>query len=873
MNRSRFYPIILFIVVLISYGQLLFMTPWQDDQSLFFKLQHINEKAGYFGVGPFGEGTYKYIITPFIPIYYIFGLNIPFYYALAFFVYLLSCFAVYKCVSSIINQKTGRISGLLYGAGYMASDSFIRLFNSIVTSFSVILISLLSLSYWKYYKTGKIRWYLFALVSYFSAIEFVQTRTHYLISVVLLFELLFFAFRKFPSSSIKSLFRLTPFIYLFYKYFAQNPDGRSSQIRDFINSLVKGDFYVIYGFLASLTNLVIPDWFTNYLTNNFNLKILWIVTFGVIISSLIILLKKRWLLVVLFSVVSVLWFFISKDIFNTTILNLNAFKFYQPFLGGIVLMFALLAVFLLKKDTKKLFTFFTIWGLTNLAAYSAYSPTVSYESIYRYLSHSFFAVVIVISIIWSKLSENKSKASLVLRGVIVIWGVGNLINAYTYQNKIVNFRSTPIKNFYKDLLLLMPKLEKGDLIYFDVEDNARGYFNDSFSVASMPEETAIAWRYRLDRYDFKRIIDFDELIKTIKADNTSVNKIHSFFYTKNGLTSTSSEMRSVLSKGIPEKKSSFSQQGLEIKFDSPIKSLIPTKLKLNLKANYSDNVSFPIIKNNNFKENTIYSNLDLIDQSFEYSKFKNIFLSQAKSFSSTDWREEKSNFVIDDNLETAWRPDRVEFPKGNEFIGLNFANELEINRFAFINAYPNNTPIQYYIDTSLDGKNWKNVASVEKIIRLEGSDIQFIDFLPQRAKYIRLRIAKSLSGDSPGISEMWVIPTKYSNLNLLDAEEFINEPFGFVKDKNFMKFIIEKLQYKSRVNLEYKSNKSENWLPLKEELIVVFDNKTRSYEITLPASGTEITHIRVASSQVQGNILFENINILGFGLKDLIESK
>lgn len=253
------YPLFLFIVVLVSYGQMLFMFPWQDDHTIFFKLEHIADKAGFFGYGPIGQGGYKYIITPHLLISKLFGFNIPIYYLFGIIFYFLAAFTIYKVISVVVDKKSGRIAGFLFACGFIASDGFVRIFNSIATSSSVILISLLTLGYWKFYKTNKIRWYFSAILFYLMATEFIKIRTHYLIAAVIFFEIIFLAFRKFPRSIITSIIRLIPFASIFYYFFILYADSRTSEVKDFILGILKGDLYLLYGWISSIGHIVFPD--------------------------------------------------------------------------------------------------------------------------------------------------------------------------------------------------------------------------------------------------------------------------------------------------------------------------------------------------------------------------------------------------------------------------------------------------------------------------------------------------------------------------------------------------------------------------------------------------------------------------------------
>jgi len=133
------------------------MNFWQDDNALVFKFTHINEDAGYLGKGIFGEGAYRYTVTPYYPIFKLFGYNPIPYFVFCLVIYILSVFAVYFFFTILFsNRLKALVAGLIYASGYIASDGFIRLFNSVLASLSVILVTLNLGFYFKYYKTKRI---------------------------------------------------------------------------------------------------------------------------------------------------------------------------------------------------------------------------------------------------------------------------------------------------------------------------------------------------------------------------------------------------------------------------------------------------------------------------------------------------------------------------------------------------------------------------------------------------------------------------------------------------------------------------------------------------------------------------------------------
>lgn len=871
----RHYLFFLFTVVIISYGHLLWMTPWQDDQTLFFKLQHINDKAGYFGTGPFGVGVYKYIITPFIPIYYLFGLNTVYYYALALFAYFIASFAVCKTFSGLVSEKVGKISGLLFAAGYVSSDSFIRLFNSVVTSLSVVFVSLFVMFYWRYHKTKKVKWYFLALILFLSAMEFVRTRTHYLISLPLLIEFLFlingFIKKTFKTKLIISLARITPFIYMFYLYFVKNADSRSGNIKEFITSLLKGDFSIIYGFLSSITNIVIPDWFSTPLVNKLSINLIYVGLFA--IMGLFLYKQVNRKITLFLSILFVLWFFISKQIFLTPILNLNAKGILYPFVGGVLMIIMFIRGFSLKKEIKILYFLFLLWMFANLIAYSAYNPTLSYGTIHRYLTHSFLPFVGILGLETFISTNNKSNKTKLFLIYVTFWGMGNLINSFIYQRNIILTRSNPVKEFYRQLGNNITKLEKGDLVYFDIADESRSNFSDAFSVASMPEETAMAWRYGIDRYDIRRFTEFDAFVKTIEQNSITdinnnsmpVHNIYSFFYSDNGLIETTDELQKELNNQEIENvlfKANKTDEGVEIEFDKPIKSLTPKNLQINLEAVLPDinNIKFPLIKNNKLVINPVSKDELLRQLAFNYQNNKNILFRNSKITTSNVWKDNISSNLTDGRDDTYWRADRVLWAKEGASLTIDLQSPQLIDRFVWINGYPNDSPTKYTIESSLDNKNWKTVFEKKSSKRIEPNNVNVDKFNAVKARFIRMTIINTLNNDSASIAEVWVVPAIYKDLDIVKAEEFLKFPLGYVPSVESYLSTLSRLNYIGDVRVYWLNNKSKSYQTLSNSVIKVkYDKIARIYSIVIPAGGTEIKKLKLNQNNIFGEIRINKI--------------
>ena len=827
------YWIVLLVVVGISYGQTILMLPWQDDNAIFFKLAHIQEPAGFLGKGIFGEGSYKYTAFFYYPIYLVFKYKTVYYFLLGFLVYFLSALVIYKVASKIISEKYGKLSSFLYACGYIASDGFIRLYNSVITSLSVILTSLLLYFYWNYHKKKKILFYLLAVGSYFLAIELARARTHYLIAPIILFEILFLALHKKIKYFYQSALRLLPFLFIFYKYFIQNGDKRSQEVLVFIKALVRGDFSILYGYFASLSNIFVPDWITKY-------QHFFLLSLVLIFSTCLLFRKsKKGYLILIGIPLTVIWYFISQEIYSTPLLNPNSSQLGLVYLGGVVFVLLITVSFYIRKEIKIYYILFCSWILINLASYSAYSPTVIFNSINRYFAHSFFALVLLLGVLYRNF-EKESFSKTAFFALAFIYGFGNLSMGLIYQNTLLKNRTAPVRQFYQKLLKELPKIEKGDILYFDVADEARGYFADAFSVAQMPETTAIAWRYGIDRYDFFLAENYDDLVSEIQKNKTLQEKIHSFFYSKDGeLVSTESEFKK-LSKGFSKMEMI---QGKDLSepyyFGKAYSCVVRPTITFSFSASPKPEAK-KVLENGEFP----------LGVAEAYAKAKISFYKTAKVFVSSNWRERFGSNLIDQNVDTVWQADRVTWDEEKTFLGFDLGRILRVDRFVWINAFANNTPTSYSIETSVDGKNWTKMAETGGVFRIENGKPAEIKFTATFARFIRMVISKTLNQDSAGISEAWVVPSGFENYSVADLENYIQSPQ------------IALLESTSPVFVLWESNSASGWQKDNTATFkLVADGIKRNYEITLPCKGTLLKVVKLGGFKFPMILNFENIRI------------
>lgn len=859
---NKHFWVLLLLIVLISYGQTLFMFPWQDDHTVFFKLMNVSEKAGYFGYGPFGQGVYKYIVTPYIPIQKFFGFNPVAFFSLAITFYYLATLTVYKVFSEVISPRGGRIAGLLYACGYVASDGYIRIFNSVSTSFGIILVSLLFLFYYRFIKDRGIRWYTLSVLFYFLALEFATVRTHYLIAAVIAFELVFKSLKKPLGSIISSLIRLIPFGFIFYKYFLENADSRSSQIGTFLRDLLAGNFSKLYSFFSAITNIIFPDWLLKSVSGLMGLNSLMTFTVVLILFGLSRLFVKNRLktkVLTVYLIALPLWGLVVNRVFVTSSLGLSSQSLYEVFFGGVILLLLPTLLISLERKWRALTLFLIIWGLFNISSYAVYNPALGFTQYHRYLAHSFLPLVGIFGILYV---NTKSR-------LIILWGLMSLVSAATYQNKILETRSYPVKRFYSQLKEFVPVAKKGDIFYFDVADNARGYFSDAFSVASMPEETAIAWQYGLDRYDIRRLTEYPELAKLISEGSfTDINKvptkignIYSFFYSKDGLVDTSEELHLLdESPGVLNEvdfTSEINGNEVVINLVSPIPSINSNKITLELTSSSPrlEDIEFPYITDQKLSANSIAKNSDLRLKAFEYKRSKELVRTATNVTATSSWKAEVPSNLTDGRMDTHWRADRVIWSKEGASLTLDLGRVLNISRFVWLNGNATNTPTKYSIEVSLDKSTWKKVAEVDTNLRVDGGVHQVVAFNPQSVRYLRMVLTATLSRDSASIAEAWVVPTSFDTLDIKEVEEFLVSPLGFVPDALGLLTTLNAMDYMGRVQVAWFGNKSDSWSTTEVSTIKVnYDGIPRRYEIAIPAGGTEIRKLKLTQKQIFGDL-------------------
>jgi hypothetical protein len=871
------YWLFLIIIVFISYGQILQMDIWKDDNALFFKLFHIEERAGYFGTGMVGTGLYRFLVFPHYIIFKLFGAQQiwPFYLQALIF-YMIATQAVYQLFKRLFSDNVGRLVGFLFASGYIASEGIVWLNESIVHSLSIILVSATLISFHYFSKQRKVLIYILTLILYCLTAYITPVRTQYFIAILIIFDLIWVVKNKNIQELKYWVARSIPFLIIFYLFYVPLADERTKVIPDYIRSLLSGQIYNLYSFFGTIGNMFFPDIEQNIFLQHFSnilqkphmilftkLSLLFLIGIYFIKSNKQ---KSKSLWGYIFIGLGVVWIYLTKLIITNPQITPSLQGELAVYIGGLVLLTLFFIWLYADKKLKWSIFFLTSWLVGNLFSYASYIPLGIYGTTERYITHSFVPMVGLMALI---AISQKKKFIMIL---IIFFGVINIGNSIFYQHNIVENRSNVTRKFYQQLKVLLPTLNKGDVVYFDIGEGSTVNFSNVFSVGSMPETTALAWRYNLDRYDFQMFSDYADFKKVVFE--TPSNKIFSFWYSNESLKDTTPILREILNdtstknvkadlpKVLQEKiekrdnHNVLSRSDLEINFKEPIVSIMPLELTFDIFATPL------VISRDNFPLSSSLVNVEE-DQSksFSYASFKESVLEKALYTSSSDWQDRVINNSHDKDLSTVWEADRILWAKHDQYLEIDLKSAQNIDKFIWINGFSNNTPTKYVIETSLDGKNWQEVKSVNNQVRLDTVTPQVVSFNPIQARFIRMRMFETLNEDSPAIAEAWVSKTDFSSLNIVKTEDYLKHPFDSIPNQETFNSLLELSNYQSPVQISWKGDKSVLWKTTDlSSVSIIYDGLNRSYKVIISPGGTQINSLKISNLNIPGKIVINNIS-------------
>ena len=788
-------PILLLVIVLVSYGQTLRMYFWIDDNALIYKLQHINEPLGFWGEGAMGSGPYRHIVNQFVPFYPIFGVNPIPYYAVGLVLYFLTSLSLYWFIKNITKnlpaqagKKIALLSAVIYASGFIGADSIFGIVNSWQTSRGIIMALFTFYLYWKFIKSKRIIFYIISAVLFYLTLDTVYIRAHGLIFVVILFDILLWPFKLKLKSILSQIARLSPFAFAHYHiYLISIAYAKEFGIFKILQEIfINGKYELIATPIQDIGNVFIPDKISNLIKN------------GEIVAGILV-----------------------------------------------ILLFVYLTIRFLKKKRKlvKLLIFSFGWSVFNFVMFYAREPLHTLWSTHRYFSFSFIGVSLFWAISFYLLIYNSSKKfSIIFKFLSICLVASFLFFSIKYQQEFNNRRSIPAKDFFHKFTSAVPKLKKGDVLYFDLANESRiaGQFGSFFGGMFSEASNFAIYTEGIDYMnDFLFTYNFSDVLSWLADGSLKLNNLYTFYYGANGLVNTTYESRNLLKDATFQDFNNTKFQNNKILIDArSVHSLIPSKLSFSLKAELIQ----PVLPYDG--EGEYESTPEQKNKIFAYLNSKADYYSNVKVKAASFWKEQEPGFLVDQRLDTAWRGHRGywdEYFRGreqNEILILDLGRVKNIGGLRWFTAQKPLMPSYYIISSSVDNKNWVKLSEVTRNIGLtEGSEV--VDkFDSAKAQYIKMDVINTLGNDGPEIKELEVIEADYIDLERGLIDQVSMYPFARINSLLEYNSASKFIRNNAKMKIFWKSDADPNWLPTNyKEIPVTLDSNFHKYNIELPASG------------------------------------
>ena len=895
-NRKNLLAfLVLFLFLLFSYGQTFKMNFWRDDYTMLFKLQHSLERASHFGEnGLIGSGPYKFILIPHALFFPIFKLNPTGYFVVGLILYAGAMYAIYLFVNELLkNKKAAFFASLVFAAGYIASDGLFRIINSWQNSIGQILAVLAFAAYVKFFNKGKLKYYFLGLGLYFASIEFVYVRSHSLIIIIFALDLLLGLLPNFKKGLIAFAIRQIPFWVLFKLWYLQSDQVKGAGIIGrAVSIFVNHNFGELTPLFASIGNVLVPDKLQTRLisiTTRLFLggepvsgQIFWINIFVSIVfifmTILIVRLAKLSKRYCLFPIIFLLLTLILNQYFVSG--NYYWYKDIQTIASGMIgmasfVIFLFIFVVFWNKNRRTGTLVLLGWAtiVSQVFGYFLVYKDAIYESTHRYLSGAFIGYCLLMGGLVSVFLWTKTKSGLKLINYVGLAGLFililiNLKLNISSQSKFVREISIPSKQFYKELKINVPEFEKGSLFYFDIQDSSfyQHQFDEFSSVGSMPNSTAIAVYYGVDRYDFFLTSNYNEVLAKIVKKELSTAQVYSFFYGANGLKNTTNDFRNLLLNGGREINKISSPVKFENKFTAEQKHDALTPLLLRMDISLSP--LFDKFGDKQLTSSTNYSLSEKLDF-INYLKSKKDYYKISKAIALSDWQYQKIDNILDNDINTSWRGDRLYWHDNlKDAVTVDLGKNKRVSKIIWVNWNHYWTPTSYTIEVSLNNQVWMVVKKVENAKERKDGEVVIEEFPSVLARYVRMNLSKTVTDDSPAIAEIEVVEDKYFKVDIINADSFIKNPFAGTVDNNELIVIYNAFAPLAEIVVSVNTDKGK----LADAVsIPVNMGKRAVYQGVIPAYGTNVESITLEIKNIPTLVNLYDLSMRNMSLSELEE--
>lgn len=913
---NGFYPtsalLLLALIVFVSYAQIVNLYFWVDDWDLFLKVTH--PELGLWGMDPgwFGSGPYKYLHTPFMPLFSVFGLNSSPYFAVEIVIYFTATISVFLLLLELTRKRSLSIGGaaIFASLGYIGSYTMFHLSNA-YQNFGAIILTCLTL--WilaKHYRTNKFLYYLFSIFLFSATLELVHIRAHGLVFLILGLTVLYCKWKKSIPNIIFNIIKVVPFI-LIYRFSYKATLGTVGEFSN-IMSRDKLFAYFINPF-ASFSNVVIPDNITKLLFSPFNNIVnkavpeLLLVLAFIIISLLTIKKKNKSQILIssIFIIVEIAYFFFNQWAFKQSILfAYDKIASFTSILGMTILLSSLLVSIRLWKTATMisramLFGIILIFG--NYIGYFVGATGYSYlTTTDRYLTPSTMGTALLVGAIFYLIKFKKFNLFPIFSVVYCLYLI--LLINFTV-NSVINDISKPTKKFYETIKKITPVLPSKAVIFLDFDNNP----NLRYQVYSSFPGTAFALFYNRDNR-VPMVSSFDEYLYNIKTNKMQIADLVSYYISQWGVTETSKSVHNLLKDPTPDAfitkwfSNTDSRQtdfplstspfisptdsgsvGVNPRIEANVNypSVVPMMLSATLLATpiNLEGIKFPYYDvSSQMPDELVKEDLKDIDLSsiinsglpcketptlLELDKERRDFEKYAEIETTSQARYSEKDFLTDNNFATNWAGFILKWASTKkEEVIIDLGQNKEVNKLIWVNYMKRTTPVEYNIFVSDNKSNWKKVKEIRNGPGHMDGEFVVDEFPRQNVRFVKMVITNTFGSLAPAISEIWV-----SSINNSMIKEYVQS----LIDKPLLCPLSNIIEYEKIKDIIYpfvearvlwltdgRENYSKNF---SKDLEIITDGKFHTYNIYIPAQATTLEKVMISDFQLPLNITIESATI------------
>ncbi len=927
---NEHYPVssilLLFATVILAFWQIPFLYFWTDDWDLFLKVIH--PELALWGMDPgwFGSGPYRYLHTPFMPMYPVFGLQAGPYFAVSILVYFAATISAFLLFLEVTQKKVlAFASAIIYASlGYIGSYTIFHLSNSFQNLGAVIFTTLTLWMLARYYRTGKLTDYLISIALFYASVEIENLRAHGIIFLVFGLTALFAKWSLSPKKIILNCLKLVPYVLIYRQLYSSTlASGNETTVGAFFHSMARDKIFAYFiNPFASFSNVIIPDTITKFVFSPFKEvsivpEILLVILFTISVSYFSI--KRKFVFAGAITVIGeVLYFIFNRWAFAQPILsNLEPSASFTSLLG-MTLLLSLLFLSLLLWKNKSLLSRLILFGIVlifgHYIGYFVGIPTYSYLiTTDRYLTPSTVGTALVLGVVFSLVRFRKYNLFpiLVIGYAAYLILLMNLAASYVIANV-----SNPARRIHEMIKKVVPmgSINSQSVLFLDFENDP----NLKYQMNSTFPPTAMALFYKQGN----RVLNtrsFEDYLYSVKNNQMKIDDLLSLYISQWDVINTSSEIHKLLKNPSKEifidiskwySNTVFTRStnefatsafisprsndtvGVNPQLEADIKhtSVVPSLISITVSASPIDlsDKKFPYSDVSDQVPDEIRAE-DLVDLGLNATLISQLpcsqteyllkldkehkeFIKTAKVSTATEARYSERDFLIDGLFETNWTGFVIAWAnEKKEEIVLDLGRAQEINKLIWVNYLPRSAPTEYDILVSVDNKYWSTVKEVKNgSARIEGEYV--IDELgDQSARYIKMVIKNTSSNIAPAISEMWASSLKSEKKLSQYPQQLVNKPLlCSVGSKGEYEKIVNALNGNMQVRVSWLTDGRENYSEINSRRMdIVTDGQPHTYLIYIPAQATTLEKIKIHEFQLPVSVRVSNVSIRSLSFEEI----